>query len=195
MLISRLLAATFALSLAFIPVSFAQAPAPGGQIRLPQITHVPLSVDKIERLIKSMPEMQAFGKTHQLNKLPKGAARDPNAALMQYLKDNKLQEKMRAMLAKYGFGSIKEWTQTMQSVTIAYGFAKSGKSGAQMKSEMQAMINKIQADPNVPQDQKAGLIAMFKQQMAMALKMAPPPENIAVVTKMIPQIEQAMKRK
>ena len=164
-------------------------------MRLPQITHVPLDRDKVERLIKSMPEMQAFGKEHKLNKLPKGAARDPNAALMQYLKDNNLQQKLQAMLAKYGFGSIQEWTRTMQSVTIAYGFAKSGKSAAQMKNDMQAMINKIQADPNIPQDQKAGLIAMFKQQMAMALKMAPPPENIAVVKEMIPQIEQAMKRK
>jgi hypothetical protein len=191
----RLLATVLAFSLAFIMPSYAQAPSPAGELRLPQITHVPLTQDKVLRLLKSMPEIQAFGKQHQLNKLPKGALADPNAALMKYLEENNLLGKMQAILEKYGFKSVKEWSQIMQSMTIAYGFAKSGKSAAQMKNEMQTMISKVEADPNMTPEQKSSLLAMFRQQMAMALKMAPPAGNIEVVKQVLPQIEQAMMRK
>ena len=194
MLFPRLIITALVLSLGLIAPGYAQAPAPG-QLRLPNITHVPLSQDKVQRLLQSMPEMQAFGKKHQLNKLPKGTMKDPNAALMKYLQENNLLNEMQALLNKYGFKSVQEWTRIMQSVTVAYGFAKSGKTPAQMKAEMQAMIDKLQADPNMSPQQKSGLITMFRQQMGMALKMAPPAGNIEVVKQMLPQIEQAMKRK
>jgi hypothetical protein len=61
-----------------------------------------------------------------------------------------------------------------------------------MKADMQAAIDKIKNDVNVPDAQKKMFLEMIGQQMTMMMKMIPPPGNIEAVKGLGDQIDNVM---
>ncbi len=172
--------------------AMAQSSPPLGPMGMPTMKPVALTEGMVKNILKSLPAMRAFSKKHKLDESVRSMKGDPNADFLKYLDAKNLRAPMQSMLASYGFESIEQWTGAMQSMVMAYGFVRTGKTLAQVRSEMQTMIDKLEADPNLPANQKKSLAGMFKKQMNMVMNMTPE-GNIKAVSGLMPQIDQAMK--
>lgn len=189
----RILVAVATLGFFITSPAIAQGPQPG--MAIPQIKHVPLTRDMVANFVASMPAMKAFSQKNGVDKPPKGMGGDPFTAFVKYLESKGLKSQADAVVGKFGFSDIRQWMNISQSVMIAHGFSKSGKTPEQMKAEMRTMIDQMANDPRIPADQKAALKQRFQHQMDMTLRMIPPSANVKVVKEFGPQLDAQMGRK
>ncbi len=172
-----------------------QAQAQGPGMSMQDFKHVPLTRDMVANFVASMPAMKAFSQKNKLDKPPRTKGAGPFADFVKYLEQRNLKGEANALLGKYGFSDIRQWMRVSQSVMMAHGFSRSGKTPAQMKTEMRAMIDKITNDPRLPADQKSVLKQRFQAQMEMTLKMIPPAANIEAVREFGPKLDAQLGRK
>ncbi len=189
----RILVAVATLGFFIAPPAIAQGPQPG--ITMPEIKHVPLTRDLVANFVASMPAMKAFSQKNKLDKPPQKMGGDPFTAFVKYLESKGLKSRVDGVVGKFGFSDVRHWMNVSQSVMIAHGFSKSGKTPEQMKTEMRNMIDQITNDPRIPAQQKDGLKKRFKHQMEMTLKMIPPAANIKAVREFGPKLDAQMGRK
>ncbi len=171
----------------------AMAQAPAG-MEIPDIKQIPLTRDMVQKFIKAMPSVREFSKKNNLDNPPKELGNNPMNAFLAFLKQRNLLDKANALAKSHGFESMEQLTNVIQSAMLAYGFSKQGKSPEQMKTEMQAAIDQIKNDANVPEAQKKMFLSMIGKQMEMMLKMIPPPGNIEAVKGLGPEIDKAMSK-
>lgn len=174
-----------------LPAS-AQGPEPG--MAMPEIKHVPLTSEMVGNFVASMPAMKEFSRQNKLDRPPQERGKDPFTAFVGYLEAKGLKAKADAVVGKFGFSNVRKWMMVSQSVMIAHGFSKSGKTPEQMKQEMKTMIDQVSNDPRIPADQRGVLLQRFKHQMDMTLKMIPPAANIKAVRPYAKVLDESMAR-
>lgn len=189
----RIAAALAAFGLFIISPAQAQGQKPG--ISMADIKHVPLTRDMVVNFIASMPAMKAFSKKNKLDKPPQKRGSNPFSDFVKYLESRNLKSQADAVLGKFGFSGVRQWMNVSQSVMIAHGFSRNGKTSKQMKAEMQTMIDQISNDPRIPAEQRDALKKRFQHQMDMTLKMIPPAGNLKVVREFGPRLDAQMGRK
>lgn len=189
----RILTALAAIAIVFIPQ--AQAQGAKSSIAMQDIKHVPLTRDMVANFVASMPAMKAFSQQNKLDQPPRKKGGNPFTDFVNYLESRNLKAKADAVIGKFGFSGVRQWMNVSQSVMIAHGFSKSGKTPQQMKAEMRRMIDQITNDQRIPAEQKKALKQRFQHQMNMTLKMIPPEANLAAVREFGPQLDAQMGRK
>ena len=189
-MILRKITLSLAAALVFM-VQGALAQAPGG-MEIPDIKQIPLTREMVQNFIKAMPSVREFSKKNNLDNPPKELGKNPMKAFLAFLKQRNLLDKANDLAKSYGFESMEQLSQVIQSTMLAYGFSKQGKSPEQMKADMQAAIDKIKNDTNVPDAQKKMFLEMISRQMTMMMKMIPPAGNIEAVKGLGDQIDKVM---
>lgn len=77
---------------------------------------------------------------------------------------------VNAIVGSHGFSNTADWHKALTSVALAYGFAKDGKSSA----DLDASLAKMRDNPQIPDNLK-------QQMMAMVAGLRPSENNLTVV--------------
>ncbi len=91
-------------------------------------------------------------------------------------------EGVNAIVATHGFSNVDNWHKTLTSVALAYGFAKDGKSSA----DLDASLAKMRDNPQVPENLK-------QQMMAMVAGLRPSENNLTVIKALMADSSYASK--
>lgn len=105
------------------------------------------------------------------------------------------QAQLGNAVGAYGFSSYAEWVATIQTVFGTYAYIQSAGAMAQMGPAVDAAMQQVLADPNIPEAQKQAIIAQLGAAGAaqsQAQANAPSPENQAIVTELLPLVEYTM---
>ena len=87
-----------------------------------------------------------------------------------------------AIVGSHGFNDTADWHKALTSVALAYGFAKDGKSAA----DVDASLAKMRDNPQIPDNLK-------KQMMAMIAGLRPSENNLTVVRSLMADSSYASK--
>lgn len=164
----------------------AQSPDPAQMMQLQQ---VPLTKAKVDGFLGSLPEFNALGKKYDKDGASEAGPMDSASRLFQY---QAAHAEMQKVLKAHGFSSFPEWVKVAQTVAITYSFVRSGDGPGQLAPQAQKALDEIDKDPNMSVEQKAQIKAMMQQQMAMAKRLQPLPENVSLVKSMLPQISKVL---
>jgi hypothetical protein len=159
---------------------------------------VALTQDNVSRFLASFAEMREIAIREGL-KTGTGseAAKNPVAAVIKAIRSSKLKTEAKAIAVNHGFADIKDWTETGRAIGHAY---LSAKGGGPAQGLAKATLDKNK-DNAIKQLEKLGLLDEKQKQklkenlngVSEQLSREPPPENVAVVRQMMPDIEAAVK--
>jgi hypothetical protein len=157
---------------------------------------VSLTEDNVGRFLASFAEMRIIAVSEGLKaSTDQGVTKNPVAAVIKAVKSSKLQSEAQTIAAKHGFASISDWADTGRAIGQAYVYITFGPNG----------ISKSTVDKGKDNAMKElGKLGLLTEKQKQKLKdnlneagdqitREPPEENVAVVTKMKPSIEAAMK--
>jgi len=184
----RNLIAGILLGLAFASV------ADGG----PAAAKVPLlSEDSVSRFLASFGEMRDIAIAEGLKTgMDSEAAKNPLGAVLKAIKSSKLKTDAEKIAASHGFADLKDWGGTGRSIAQAYLFITTGPMRGIARDTLEQ--NK---DAAIKQLEKLGLLNESSKRklkenldgLEDQLASEPPPENVAIVKKMKPGIDAAVK--
>lgn len=165
----------------------AQSPNPAQMMQLQQ---VPLTKAKVDGFLGTLPEFDALGKKYDKDGASESGPMDSASKLFQY---QAAHAEMQKVLSAHGFSSFPEWVKVAQTVVITYSFVRSGDNPpGGLAPQAQKALDEIDKDPSMSAEQKAQIKAMMQQQMAMARRLQPLPENVTLVKSMLPQISKVL---
>jgi hypothetical protein len=156
-----------------------------------------LTQDNVTRFLASFAEMRDIAIAEGLRTgTDSDAAKNPLGAVLKAIKSSKLKTDAEKIAVAHGFADLKEWAGTGGAIAQSYLFITTGPARGIARETLEK--NK---DAAISQLQKLGLVnANNKQKLKDNLdsvtdKLAkePPPENVAVVKQMMPDIEAAVK--
>lgn len=158
-----------------------------------------LTKDTVERFLRTVPEVQYIGVREGLDVSSKAkASENPFGAVVSAMSRKELRDEVQATISKHGFRSVKDWARTGQHIGQAYVHVTHGPVGsvaaAKMDENRERAIKEIEKLPFLSDKQKRKLIEQYDQ-TSEDLGREPPPENVAVVKEMRPQIEAVLKLK
>ncbi len=102
------------------------------------------------------------------------------------------QEQLGVAIGAYGFESYADWVATIQTVLATYAYIQTAGAREQMAPAMDAAMQRVLSDPNIPQAQKDAIIAQLggvKAGIAENQARAPSQENQAIVIGLLPLVE------
>jgi len=158
---------------------------------------VALTDDSVGRFLASFAEMRDLAiaeglKTGEDTQI----AKNPIGAVLKAIRSSKLKTDAEKIAVAHGFADLKEWASTGGAIAQSYLFVTTGPARGIARDTLEK--NK---DAAMTQLEKLGLLdANSKQKLKDSLDSAtdalakePPPENVAVVKRMLPDIEAAVK--
>ncbi|MGO8952164.1 MAG: hypothetical protein ACLPWS_21640 [Rhodomicrobium sp.] len=156
-----------------------------------------LTQDSVSRFLASFGEMRAIAISEGLKTgMNSEAQKNPLGAVLKAIKSSKLKTEAEKIAVSHGFADLKDWAGTGRSVAQAYIFITVGPARGIARETLEQ--NK---DAAISQLEKLGLLNDKSKQklkenldsLEDQLSREPPPENIAVVKKMKPDIDEAVK--
>jgi hypothetical protein len=152
-----------------------------------------LTQSSVKRFIASYPEVKTIAVNQAATK-GKTIGRSDNAllAVVEAASDDKIKGEIDTTARRHGFRDSKEWFGVARSVSIAYAHIKTGTTDdAKTQKKLEKAIAKVEDMPLLSEKQKKQLVENIRKGAA-ALE-PPPPENVALVKAMQPQIEAVVK--
>jgi hypothetical protein len=164
----------------------------GGGVALAEAAR--LTQSTVKRFISSYPDVKSLALTQTSSQGEKVAgASNPLLAVVEAASDKSLRGQLDSAVQRHGFRDSKEWMKVARSVGQAYAHMKAGSSGgAKANEKVEKAIAKIEKNDLLPDKQKKKLIEAIREGAGAVLE-PPPPENMAVVKAMAPQIEAVVK--
>ncbi len=181
-------AAAILLSLA-AAVLFAIGPAAAKEAALTQ--------DNVSRFLASFSEMRAVALSEGMKAgMDAESSKNPVGVVVKAIKSSKLQTQARTIAVKHGFADVKEWSEIGKAIGQAYLFVTAGPARGIARDTLDK--NKDQA---IKQLEKLGLLNDKQKErlkenldnLSDQLAREPPPQNVAVVKDMKPDIEATVK--
>lgn len=155
------------------------------------IEQVPLTQDMVKRFLASFPQLQSIGKKFdQGNQNADG--NNPIETLSAFMSNHGARKEMQDALKAHGFADFGEWIKVAGSVALAYGYAKSGKSAAELGAQADDAIAQIRNNPDMTEEQKAQMIELLERQQGMVAQFTPLPGNLTLVKSMMGEIGAVM---
>jgi hypothetical protein len=158
---------------------------------------VALTEDSVSRFLASFGEMRIIAVSEGLKaSTDPDATNNPVAAVIKAIKSSKLQKEAKTVAVKHGFLDMREWADTGKAIGQAYLYVTTGPSRGVAK----ATLDKHK-DNAMKQLEKLGVLNEKQKQKLREnlddasdqLSREPPPENVAVVKQMKPDIDAALK--
>ena len=154
-----------------------------------------LTQASVKRFIDSYPEVKVLAVNEATAKGKKiGSSDNALLTIVEAASDASLKAEIDTAARRHGFRDGKEWFGVARSVGVAYAHLKAGGGASDPKAQqkLEKAIAKIQDTPLLSDKQKKKLIEELRKGAQVALE-PPPPENVAVVKAMAPQIEAVVK--
>ncbi len=153
-----------------------------------------LTQSSVKRFIESYPEVKTIAVSQAAAK-GKTISHSGNTllAVVEAASDDKLKAEIDTTARRHGFRDSKEWFGVARSVGVAYAHVKTGATDdAKTQKKVEKAISKIEDMPLLSDKQKKQLVENIRKNAGAVLQ-PPPPENIALVKAMQPQIEAMVK--
>jgi hypothetical protein len=156
-----------------------------------------LTEDSVSRFLASFGEMRDIAIAEGLKTgTDSQAAKNPLGAVLKAIKSSKLKNDAEKIAVAHGFADLKDWGGTGRSIAHAYLFITTGPARGiareTLNQNKDAAINQLEKlgllNENSKQKLRENLDSLEDQ-----LASEPPPENVAVVKKMKPDIDAAVK--
>jgi hypothetical protein len=156
-----------------------------------------LSEDGVSNFLASFAEMRNIAIMEGLKTgTDSELAKNPLGAVLKAIKSSKLKTDAEKIAKAHGFADLKDWGTTGKAVVQAYLFITVGPARGMARDTLEQ--NKKAA---ISQLEKLGIVnANNKQKITEKLdkleddlSREPPPENVAIVKKMKPDIDAAVK--
>lgn len=153
-----------------------------------------LTQGAVKRFIASYPEVKTIAVSQAAAKGKKiGSSENALLAVVEAASDDGIKVEIEGAARRHGFRDGKEWFGVARSVGVAYAHMKSGVTvDAKTQHKLEKAIAKVEDMPLLSEKQKKKLIENLRKGADVALE-PPPPENVAVVKAMAPQIEAMVK--
>jgi len=158
---------------------------------------VALTQDSVSRFLASFAEMRAIAMSEGVRagmdaEIPK----NPVGVIVKAIKSSKLQGKAQDIAVKHGFADTKDWSETGRAIGQAYLYVTAGPARGIARETLDK--NK---DTAIKELEKLGLLNEKQKErlkenlddLSDQLAREPPPQNVAVVEEMKPDIEAAVK--
>lgn len=156
--------------------------------------HVALTGDLAGRALDALPAVYAVAQSYE-DQFPDGASDDVLVGLSGLATYEAARLELDGAVAPHGFSGYMDWVATIQTVLHAYAYVQSRPAMEQMAPQMDAAMQQILNNPNIPQAQKDAIMAQIGAMGGARAAMeanAPTPENQAVVRELGPRIEEAV---
>ena len=182
----------FALLLAFAAgtSAHAQGLAPGGfdPAQIEEMTasarQVPLTEDKVDRLIASFPDMRATGSEFPGTQLPeKQPAPGSEASDLDAMPADK-RAALETVAKKHGFSDLQEWSDVANSVVMTYIYLAQGKKPGSVEEAVRMNVASAERDPNLTPEQRTQTVALYEKIGEALQRLEPTKENYALVVEM-----------
>jgi flagellar motility protein MotE (MotC chaperone) len=156
-----------------------------------------LTEDSVSRFLASFGEMRDIAIAEGLKTgMDSEAAKNPLGAVLKAIKSSKLKSNAEKIAVAHGFADLKDWGTTGRSIAQTYLYITTGPARGIARDTLEQ--NK---DAAIKQLEKLGLLneaskKKLKENLDSVedqLASEPPPENVAVVKKMKPDIDAAVK--
>lgn len=154
-----------------------------------------LTQSSVKRFIESYPEVKTIAAKRAAEKGKKiGSADNALMAVVEAASDDALKGEIDTTAKRHGFRDGKEWAGVARSVGIAYAHVKTGTTDdAKARRKLEKAIAKVDDMPLLNDKQKKQLIENLRKGAETVLEPSPP-ENVALVKAMAPEIEAAVKK-
>ncbi len=158
---------------------------------------VALTPDSVSRFLASFSEMRAIATVEGVQAgMDAETSKNPVGVIVKAIKSSKLQAQAQGIAVKHGFADIKEWSETGRAIGQAYLYVTAGPA----RGIAQETLDKNK-DTAIKELEKLGLLNEKQKERLKAnlddlgdqLAREPPPQNVAVVEEMKPDIEAAVK--
>ena len=156
-----------------------------------------LTHDNVTRFLASFSEMRAIAMSEGVRAGAEAeTSKNPIGVIVKAIKSSKLQGKAQDIAVKHGFADLKEWSETGKAIGQAYVHVRAGPAAGIVRDAVEK--NK---DAALAQLEKLGLLNEKQKErlkenlddISDQLAHEPPPQNVAVVEDMKPDIEAAVK--
>jgi hypothetical protein len=153
-----------------------------------------LTQASVKRFIASYPEVRTIALSQATAKGKKiGSSDNALMAVVEAASDNTIKGEIDTAARRHGFRDSKEWFGVARSVGVAYAHVKTGTTGdAKAQHKLEKAIAKVEDMPLLTDKQKKQLVENLRKG-ANAVLEPPPPENVALVKAMAPQIDAVVK--
>jgi hypothetical protein len=158
---------------------------------------IALTEDNVSRFLASFSEMRAIVITEGLQTgMEAQTSKNPVGLVVKAIKSSKLQTEAQSIAVKNGFADLKEWAETGKAIGQAYLFVTVGPARGIARETLDK--NKDQA---IKELEKLGLLNDKQKErlkenldgLTDQLAREPPPQNVAVVQEMKPDIDRTVK--
>jgi len=158
---------------------------------------VALTTDTVSRFLASFSQMRAIAMIEGVKTgMDAETSKNPIGVIVKAIKSSKLQAQAQGIAVKHGFVDIKEWSDTGRAIGQAYLYVTAGPARGIARETLDK--NK---DTAIKELEKLGLLNEKQKQrlrenlddLGDQLAREPPPQNIAVVEEMKPDIEATIK--
>lgn len=158
---------------------------------------VALTQDNVARFLASFAQMRAIAMSEGVQAgMDAETSKNPVGVIVKAIKSSKLQAQALGIAVKHGFPDIKEWSDTGRAIGQAYLYVTAGPARGIARETLDK--NK---DTAIKELQKLGLLNEKQKErlrenlddLSDQLAREPPPQNVAVVEEMKPDIEAAVK--
>ena len=158
---------------------------------------IALTQDNVSRFLASFSEMRAIAMTEGLQTgMEAQTSKNPVGLVVKAIKSSKLQTEAQNIAVKNGFADLKEWAETGKAIGQAYLFVTVGPGRGIARETLDK--NKDQA---IKELEKLGLLNDKQKErlkenldgLSDQLAREPPPQNVAVVQEMKPDIDRTVK--
>jgi hypothetical protein len=154
-----------------------------------------LTQASVKKFIASYPEVKVIAVSQAVTKGKKiGGADNQLLAVVEAAADDSIKGQIDVTAQRYGFRDHQEWFGVARSVGMAYAHMKAGTGGGDAKA--QKKVDKALAkidDMDFLSDKQKKKLKDAATKGASAVLEPQPPENIAVVKAMAPEIEAVVK--
>ncbi len=126
-----------------------------------------LTEELVDRWISSQKAMSDWGDQHadKMDELQHDGIPNSVAEFLQPLRTTDLYDEAENILEGYGFDSPEDWAEVSLRIMHAMGAVQM--EGQAMNYDIQAQIEQMQNDPNIPAEQKEMMLKMMQQGMQM----------------------------
>jgi len=185
------------LTFAVCPSVRAQGLAPGGfdPAQIEEMTassrQVPLTKEKIDRLIASFPDMRKTGAEFPGTELPDEPSEGGQTSDLDAMPADK-RAALEAVAKKHGFKDLQEWTDVANSVVMSYVYAAQGKKPGSVEEAVRMNVASAEQDPNLTPEQREQTVALYRKMGETLQRLEPSKENYALVVEMKDKLAPVM---
>ncbi len=158
---------------------------------------VALTQDNVTRFLASFSEMRAIAMSDGVKaSMDADILKNPVGVIVKAIKSSKLQTQAQDIAVKHGFADIKEWSVTARAIGQAYLYVTAGPARGIARETLDknkdAAITQLEK-LGLLNDKQKGRLKENLDDLSDQLAREPPPQNVAVVQEMKPDIEATVK--